>query len=124
MKGIAFDLSVSLIAAVFVCLLVLPIFALFTATSFAELVNQFSSPLVLSAIVISLETSLIVVFLALCLGIPVAYLLATKQFRGKEILDTLVDLPIFHAPSRCGPGSANLVGRKQQTRRLVRQLRN
>jgi ABC-type sulfate transport system permease component len=123
MKGIAFDLSVSLIAAVFVCLLVLPIFALFTATSFAELVNQFSSPLVLSAIVISLETSLIVVFLALCLGIPVAYLLATKQFRGKEILDTLV-ASYFHAPSRCGPGSANLVGRKQQTRRLVRQLRN
>jgi len=110
MKGIAFDLAVSLIAAVFVCLLVLPIFALFTATSFVELVNQFSSPLVLSAIVISLETSLIVVFLALCLGLPVAYLLATKQFRGKEILDTLVDLPISMPPLVAGLALLILLG--------------
>jgi molybdate transport system permease protein len=59
---------------------------LFTTTSFGELVCQLKSPLVLSAVLISLETSLTVVFLALCLGIPVAYLLAMKDFKGKEIL--------------------------------------
>jgi molybdate transport system permease protein len=90
MKSFSFDLTVSLIAGIFVCLIVLPMLALFTTTSFGELVCQLKSPLVLSAVLISLETSLTVVFLALCLGIPVAYLLAMKDFKGKEILDTLV----------------------------------
>ncbi len=110
MKGFSFDLAISLIAGIFVCLITLPIFALFTATSFGELVNQFRSPLVLSAIAISLETSLIVVLLALCLGIPVAYLLAMKSFKGKEILDTLVDLPICMPPLVAGLALLILLG--------------
>jgi len=110
MKSFSFDLTVSLIAGIFVCLIVLPMLALFTTTSFGELVCQLKSPLVLSAVLISLETSLIVVFLALCLGIPVAYLLAMKDFKGKEILDTLVDLPISMPPLVAGLALLILLG--------------
>ncbi|MCK5267081.1 MAG: molybdate ABC transporter permease subunit [Spirochaetes bacterium] len=102
MKGFSFDLTVSIITGIFMCLIILPVFALFTETSFEELIKQFKSPLVLSAIVISLKTSLIVVLVSLLLGIPAAYLLATKQFKGKEILDTLVDLPICMPPLVAG----------------------
>ena len=98
MKLFSFDVIMSLIAGCFVSLIVLPIFALLTATSFGELINQLGSPIVLSTVRISLETALIVVLLALLLGVPVAYLLAMKNFRGKEILDTLVDLPISMPP--------------------------
>lgn len=110
MKRFSFDLAMSLITGIFVCLIVLPLFALFTATSFGELVVQFRSPLVLSAVIISLETSLIVVLLSLCLGIPVAYLLAMKDFKGKEILDTLVDLPIVMPPLVAGLALLILLG--------------
>ena len=110
MKSLSFDLAVSLIAGIFVCLIVLPILALFTTTSFGELVCQFRSPVVLSAILISLKTSLTVVFLALCLGIPVAYLMAMKNFKGKEILDTLVDLPISMPPLVAGLALLILLG--------------
>ncbi len=110
MKSLSFDLVVSLIAGIFVCLIVLPILALFTTTSFGELVCQFRSPVVLSAILISLKTSLLVVLLALCLGIPVAYLMAMKNFKGKEILDTLVDLPISMPPLVTGLALLILLG--------------
>jgi len=110
MKSFSFDLIVSLIAGIFVCLIVLPILALFTTTSFGELVCQFRTSVVLSAILISLKTSLTVVFLALCLGIPVAYLLAMKNFKGKEILDTLVDLPISMPPLVAGLALLILLG--------------
>lgn len=110
MKRLSFDLAMSFAAGVFVCLIVLPISALFTATSFGDLAGQFKSPLVWSAIMVSLETSLTVVFLALCLGIPVAYLLATGKFRGKEILDTLVDLPISLPPLVAGLALLILLG--------------
>ena len=110
MKGVSFDIAMSLMAGVFVSLIMLPMIALFSATSVGELLNQFRSTLVMSAVAISLETSLIVVFLALCLGIPVAYLLAMKDFKGKEILDTLVDLPISMPPLVAGLALLVLLG--------------
>lgn len=110
MKGPSFDFFISLIAGIFVCLVVLPMMALFTTTSVVELVEQFRSSEVLSAIVISFETSLIVVLLACCLGIPVAYLLAMKDFKGKAILDTLVDLPISIPPMVAGLALLILLG--------------
>ncbi len=114
MKGLSFDLIISLIAGIFVCLVVLPLIALFTTTSMAELANQFRSSAVLSAVVISFETSLTVVLLACCLGIPVAYLLAMKEFKGKQVLDTLVDLPISIPPLVAGLSLLVLLGGNSQ----------
>ncbi|MGD8836296.1 MAG: ABC transporter permease [Desulfobacteraceae bacterium] len=110
MKGPSFDFFISLISGIFVCLVVLPMMALFTTTSVVELVEQFRSSVILSAVVISFETSLIVVLLACCLGIPVAYLLAMKDFKGKAILDTLVDLPISIPPLVAGLALLILLG--------------
>lgn len=119
MKNFSFNLIISFIAAIFVCLIVLPMLALFTTTSFVELVSQFRSPMILSAVLISLETSLTVVFLALCLGIPVAYLLAMKNFKGKEIIDTLVDLPISMPPLVAGLALLILLGGNSTFGRLL-----
>ncbi|MEW6381221.1 MAG: ABC transporter permease [bacterium] len=102
MKRLAFDFAISCAAGIFTCFIVLPIAGLFTVTPFRELMSQFQSPLICSSILVSLETSLTVVFLAFCLGVPMAYLLATTQFRGKEVLDTLIDLPITLPPLVAG----------------------
>jgi molybdate transport system permease protein len=110
MKRLVFDVAISCAAGIFTCLIVLPIVALFTVTPFPELIGQFKSPLIWSSILVSLETSLAVVFLALCLGVPMAYLLATAQFRGKEVLDTLIDLPIVLPPLVAGLALLILLG--------------
>lgn len=119
MKGVSFDIAMSLMAGIFVSLIMLPMIALFSATSVGELVNQFRSATVLSAVVISLETSLFVVLLALFLGIPVAYLLAMKDFKGKEILDTLVDLPISMPPLVAGLALLILLGQNSTLGRTL-----
>ena len=119
MKDFYFNLTISLIAGIFVSLIVLPLLALFTATSLGELIYQFRSPMILSAVFISLETSLTVVFLSLCLGIPVAYLLAMKDFKGKEILDTLVDLPVAMPPLVAGLALLILLGGNNKFGRLL-----
>jgi molybdate transport system permease protein len=75
-----------------------------------ELMAQLRSPLILSAIVISLETSVSVVLLALCLGVPVAYVLAMKDFKGKHVLDSLVTLPISMPPLVAGLALLLLLG--------------
>ncbi len=119
MKNILFDLAISIITGIFVCLIVLPMLTLFTATSYSELVAQVKSPIILSAIFISFETSLTVVFLSLCLGIPVAYLLAMKDFKGKKILDTLVDLPVSIPPLVAGLAFLVLFGGNSKLGRFL-----
>lgn len=110
MRNLLFNLIISLLSGIFICLILFPLFALFTATSWNELAGHFKSPLIISAVIISLQTSLTVVLAALVLGVPVAYLLAMKNFPGKEILDTLVDLPICMPPLVSGLGLLILLG--------------
>ncbi|MCK4810980.1 MAG: hypothetical protein KAS74_01790, partial [Methanosarcinales archaeon] len=94
----SFRISLSLIAGIFFGFIVVVLSCLLTATSFAEFAGEIRSPEIISAILLSLETSIAVVLLALIFGIPAAYILATKRFKGKNILDTLVDLPIVLPP--------------------------
>lgn len=122
MKGLLFDTAVSVLAGIFVLLVLLPVVALFASTSIRELARQFVSPLVLSAVFLSLKTSFFVVLLALCLGIPVAYLLSMKEFRGKVILDTLVDLPVSMPPLVAGLALLILLGRQNTAGMILDKL--
>jgi len=54
--------------------------------------------------------AIIIPFLENIRLIPVAYLLAMKDFKGKEILDTLVDLPISMPPLVAGLALLILLG--------------
>jgi len=100
--SLSFRISLSLIAGIFFGCIVVVLSCLLTATSFAEFAGEIRSPEIISAIILSLETSIAVVLLALLFRIPAAYILATKRFKGKNILDTLVDLPIVLPPLVCG----------------------
>lgn len=115
----SFDIVFASIAGLFACLILFPLIALFTTTSFTELASQLISPHVLSAVRISLETSLTVVFLSLLFGIPVAYLLAVKDFKGKIVLDTLIDLPVTIPPLVSGLALLMLLGGNSPFGRLL-----
>ncbi len=75
---------------------------LFRQLRFSQFVTYVCCPKVMSALRISLYTTLISTSLAVLLGTPLAYLLAHHRFRGREILDTLVDLPMVLPPSAAG----------------------
>ncbi len=109
-QALGFDLVVALIASAFFTFVVLVLLALVTTTSFHEFWAQVRSPLVFSAIWISLQTSLAVVCLAFFLGFPIAYLLALNNFKGKTVLDTLLDLPIVMPPLVSGLALLVLLG--------------
>jgi len=98
MKKSWFELSLLVVSALFFVFTVLVVFTLFTTTSLKELLHELRSFTVASAIWISLETSFAVVVLTFFLGLPVAWLLALKEFKGKEVLDTLIDIPIVLPP--------------------------
>ena len=98
-------------AAVALAFLLLPIVAIFARVSPGRLVAQLSHPAVTDALLVSLKTSAIAQALVLVLGTPGAYLLATRQFRGRSLAVVLVELPLVLPPAVAGIGLIAAFGR-------------
>jgi molybdate transport system permease protein len=80
----------------------LPIFSLFQQAIGNGYLHFALTPQALTALRLSIITSLCSVALALALGTPLAYTLARWQFSGKYLIELLVDLPIVLPPSVAG----------------------
>lgn len=92
--------------------LTLPLAALLWRTPLAEMGENLRRTGVGQAIRLSLWTSLITVLLTFALGTPVAYLLARPHFRGRNLLDTLIDLPTVLPPAVAGVALLMAFGRR------------
>lgn len=67
--------------------------------SFKEVVAAWKDDRILSALWLSVLSSFVTVFFSIIFGIPLAYLFALKEFRGKALLETLsVDVPQTFPP--------------------------
>lgn len=67
--------------------------------SFREVCLSFLDERILSAVWLSVLSSFATLFVSLFFGLPLAYLFATKEFRGKALLETLtVDMPQTFPP--------------------------
>jgi molybdate transport system permease protein len=66
------------------------------------LVTAANDPVVIDALVLSLETTAISLLISVVLGLPLGYLLARRRFRGEGLLEVVVDLPIVLPPSVAG----------------------
>jgi molybdate transport system permease protein len=98
-------------AAIALAFLLLPIAAIFARTSPANLVDQLSNPLVRDAFAVSVKTTLIAQALILVFGTPLAFLLASRHFRGRALAVTLVELPLVLPPAVAGIGLLAAFGR-------------
>lgn len=97
--------------ALLLALLVLPLLALLLRAPTGDLLGRLGQPLVLDALRLSLITSLASTVTVVLLGLPAAYLLATREFRGKAVLEVLVDLPMVLPPTVAGVGLLLAFGR-------------
>jgi molybdate transport system permease protein len=80
----------------------LPVVALFVDASPAELASSLGDSSSLDALRLSLETSLIALVLIILIGTPAAWMLATRRFRLKPVLVTLIELPLVLPPAAAG----------------------
>lgn len=82
------------LALVIVLLIFVPLFKMMVSSSPADLMETLLQGDVRGAIMLSLYTALLATAIGFLLGIPLAYLLARHEFRGKRIIEGLIDLPI------------------------------
>jgi molybdate transport system permease protein len=97
----------------FICLLAAGLLVLFIAGALAGLLFQLpfyqvpstlAAPETLFALRLTLLTSGAATLIALVLGVPSGYLLARQNFKGKVLIDTLIDLPMIMTPLVAGVG--------------------
>lgn len=93
-------------------LLGLPLLALVLRLDVADLRQNLASPTVARALSLSLITATVTALCALLLGTPLAYLLARRTFRGRRLVDTLVDLPMVLPPAVAGIALLLVFGRR------------
>lgn len=84
--------------------LALPVVAIFVEATPGELLSSLDDPGVLDALWLSLRATLIALTVIVVVGTPAAYLLATRRFRGRELVITLVELPLVLPPAVAGVG--------------------
>jgi len=94
----------SLCVGITLTFLALPIVALFAEIPLSSVPDLLSDPVVRKALEVTARTNLIANILILGFGTPLAYLLATRRFRGRSLVVTLVELPLVLPPAVAGIG--------------------
>jgi molybdate transport system permease protein len=105
--------SIAALAALFALFLGLPIVTLVArAVLDGSLARAVASAVVFDALWLSLVTTAISLVITVTLGLPLAVVLARRQFRGKGWLEAIVDLPIVLPPSVAGLALLLVFGRR------------
>jgi len=101
------------IAALFTVFLALPVVALIAhALVEGSLADAVTADVVLTALTLSLGTTAISLLVTVSMGLPLAVVLARRTFRGKWLVEALVDLPIVLPPSVAGLALLLAFGRR------------
>ena len=107
------EVSVLALAGLLALFLGLPVVVL-AARSLVDgsLAGAIASPAVIDALGLSLATTAVSLVFTVTLGLPLAFVLARRQFRGRWLLEAVVDLPIVLPPSVAGLALLLVLGRR------------
>jgi molybdate transport system permease protein len=106
----AFTALLAMALAAALAFLALPIVAIFADTTPARLLDSLGDPVARDALWLSLRTTVAALAIIVVVGTPAAYLLATRDFRGRQVVQTLVELPLVLPPAAAGIGLLAALG--------------
>jgi len=99
-------------AAVGLCFLVLPLVGLLARTPWGRLPSQLAEPAVAEALRLSLVCATAATALCLLTGVPLAWLLARTDFRGRRLVRAAVTVPLVLPPVVGGVALLLVFGRR------------
>lgn len=100
------------LAALGVAFIVLPLVALLQRTPWGDLGRLLGDPVVTDALRLSLISALVATGLSLLVGVPLAWVLARTDFRGRAVVRALVTLPMVLPPVVGGAALLFAFGRR------------
>lgn len=101
-----------ILAAIALAFLVIPLIGLLLETPWGQLPELLTTPTAIEALRLSLVTSLLAAAVATVLGVPLAWVLARKQFAGQRLVRGIVLLPLVLPPVVGGVTLLTAFGRR------------
>ncbi|ACV67823.1 ABC transporter permease [Desulfohalobium retbaense] len=111
LKRDPFSLAVGFSGSTILLFILLPLLQMVVQPSLPDMAETIRDPAVRKAIGLSLFTSGMAAVIALVLGTPLAYILARKDFWGKRVVESVIDLPIMIPHPVIGIAILSLAGR-------------
>jgi molybdate transport system permease protein len=99
-----FTALLALCLGVVLAFLAIPIIALFTEVPLRDVPGLLRDPAVQDTLRVTVRTNAIANVLILAFGTPAAYLLATRHFKGRALVITVIELPLVLPPAVAGIG--------------------
>jgi molybdate transport system permease protein len=97
-----FPLALAAALALALAFLTVPVVAIFVDRPPGDVLASLGEPGALDALWLSLRTTAAALAIIVVIGTPAAYLLATRRFRARALVITLVELPLVLPPAVAG----------------------
>lgn len=112
-RGLSSEWILWLSTAVLLGFILVPLLAIFVrGIENWQIVRPLNDAVVQEALTLSLITTACALILTIAFGTPTAYLLARRQFRGRSVVSTLIDLPMVLPPAVAGIALLIAFGRR------------
>lgn len=99
-----FTALLALCLGIVLAFLAIPIIALFTEVPLRDVPGLLGDPVVQDTLKVTLRTNAIANVAILLFGTPAAYFVATRHFKGRALVITLIELPLVLPPAVAGIG--------------------
>jgi len=111
-KNQLFNVLFGMAGGLLVLFVILPLISTILATTPIDFLRSFGDLEVIHSIALTFGAAAIATFLALITGIPLAYLLARRNFHGKRLLEAIINLPIVIPHTAAGVALLLVFGRR------------
>ena len=111
-RNLFFNIVFSLLGGMLLLFIVLPLMSILLGTTPQTLWLALIDEEVLNSIAITFSAAAVATLLAIFTGVPLAFLLARRKFRGKRLLEALVNLPIVIPHTAAGVALLLVFGRR------------
>jgi len=101
-REVALKAGLALLLTLAMAFIALPVVALFLKSPPETILRSLHDPVVMDALRLSLTTSTITTIIVVVMGTPIAYVSARFNYFGKELADSLIDLPVIMPPAVAG----------------------
>lgn len=101
-REVALKAGLALLLTMAMTFIALPVVALFLKSPPETILRSLHDPVVMDALRLSLMTSTITTITIVVMGTPIAYVSARFNYFGKELADSLIDLPVIMPPAVAG----------------------
>jgi molybdate/tungstate transport system permease protein len=100
------------LAVIIVLIILVPILKMFMNTDLSILKATIMDDEILNTFFVTAKASFYATIMGVIFGVPMAYILARGNFKGKEILESIVDIPVIVPHSAAGIALLGVVGKK------------